>query len=229
VLDNGSEEPDTLRFLGDLREPHRALRDPRPFNWSSINNEGVRSARGDVLLFLNNDTEVLEPTWLEALLEHAQLPEVGAVGARLLYPDGTLQHAGVVVGLGGTAGHAFKRMPPDHPGHFGMSQVVRDCSAVTGACLMVRREVFERVGGFDERYQVAYSDVDFCLSVREKGYRNVFTPHATLYHHECATRGDLDPPPDRWRFQARWAGYLADDPYYNPNLTRTREDFSLMV
>jgi GT2 family glycosyltransferase len=163
------------------------------------------------------------------MLEHALRPEVGIVGPKLLYEDGSIQHAGVVTGIGGTAGHAFKHLPADHAGYFGIAQVVRNCSAVTGACLMVRRDVFEAVGGFDEQYEVAYSDVDFCLAVLDRGLRVLYTPHAVLGHHECATRGTLDPPGDRRRLVARWAKYLADDPYYNPNLSRRAEDFSLLV
>jgi GT2 family glycosyltransferase len=229
ILDNGSREPDTLRYLAELPAPHRSVRYDQRFNWSSINNFGARHSRGDYLLFLNNDTEVIEPGWIEAMLEHAQRPEVGAVGAKLLYPDGSIQHAGAVIGLGGTAGHAFRHLRSDHGGYFGLAQVVREYSAVTGACLMTRRNVFEAIGGFDEEYEVAYSDIDFCLAARERGYRVIYTPHAAIYHHECATRGTLDPPPDRRRFVRRWARYIADDPSYSPHLSRRAEDFSLLV
>jgi GT2 family glycosyltransferase len=229
VLENESRERETLDYLAALPAPHRAVPYRAPFNWSAINNFGARSARGQYLLFLNNDTEVIEPSWIEAMLEHAQRPEVGVVGAKLLYADGSIQHAGAVIGTCGTAGHAFRRLPASHGGYFGLAQVTRNVSAVTGACMMVRREVFEALGGFDESYAVAYSDIDFCLTALQRGHRVIYTPHAALFHHECATRGALDPPPDRWRFQERWECFLADDPHYNPNLSRRLEDFSLLL
>lgn len=227
VLDNDSEEQETLALLAGLRAPHRSVRFARPFNWSAINNFGVEQARGEYLVLLNNDTEVIEPGWIEAMLGHAQHPEVGVVGAKLLYPDGHVQHAGVIVGIGETAGHAFKGIEGSDPGYIGMAAVARNYSAVTGACMMVRRDVFESVGGIDEHYEVAYSDIDFCLKVTRRGLRVVFTPDALLYHHESATRGELDPPEDKRRFRERWAEVIARDPFYNPNLTRTTTDFGV--
>jgi O-antigen biosynthesis protein len=203
------------------------IRDERPFNWSALNNSAVRQARGGQLLFMNNDMEIIRSDWMEALLEHSQRREVGAVGARLLYPDDTIQHAGVVLGIGSVAGHAFKRLPVDDPGYFSLPQVVRDVSAVTGACLMTRGEVFEEMGGFDERLPVAFNDVDYCIRLRQAGYLVVYTPGATLYHHESVSRGEGHPPEDEALVKARWAGVLEHDPYYNPNLSLEREDYAL--
>lgn len=227
VLDNGSIEPESVAYLKDLAHRHRVLSWDGPFNWSALNNHCVRHARGSVLLFLNNDVDVLDPGWLEALVEHAVRPEVGAVGAKLLYPDGTIQHAGVVLGIRGVAGHAFKHFPGDHPGYFGQALAIRDCSAVTGACLMTRREVFDEVGGFDERLRVAFNDIDYCLRLRARGYLNVYTPFAVLHHHESATRRTLHPEADEAAMVDRWRDVLASDPYYSPHLTREHEDYRL--
>jgi O-antigen biosynthesis protein len=151
---------------------------------------------------------------------------VGAVGAKLLYPDRTLQHAGVVLGLG-VASHAFKHLPDDEPSYACLAHAVRDVSAVTGACMMIRRELFERIGGFDERLPVAFNDVDICLRLRAAGYLVVYTPFAALFHHESATRGSLHPPQDEALMRERWRAALALDPYYSPHLTREREDYGL--
>ena len=227
LVDNGTTDREALALLDDLSRRHRVLRDARPFNWSALNNAAVPEARGEHLLFMNNDVEVVRADWMEALLEHGQRLEVGAVGARLLYPDGTVQHAGVVLGIGAVAGHAFKHLPADAPGYALLGHAVRDVSAVTGACMMTRREAFERVGGFDERLPVAYNDIDYCLKLRKAGYLVVYTPHATLIHHESATRGALDPPDDQALMKARWNDDLAGDPYYSPHLSREREDFAI--
>ncbi len=227
IVDNGSTDEASLRYLDGLRGRHRVLRDDSPFNWSALNNLAARQATGDIFLFLNNDVEVIAPDWLEALLEHAQRPAVGGVGARLLYPNGTIQHVGVLLGVGGTANHAFRLQPGDTPGYFGFAQVVRNYSAVTGACLMVRRDVFEALEGFDERLPVAFNDVDFCLRLRERGLLVVYTPHAALYHYESATRGALHPMEAETFMAERWGAALRNDPYYNPNLTTLREDFQL--
>jgi GT2 family glycosyltransferase len=227
VLDNASSEPESVAYLAELGRRHRVVRDASPFNWSAINNRGVRAATGRVLLFLNNDIEVRDEGWLEALVEHAVRPEVGAVGARLLYPNGTIQHAGVVLGIGAVAGHAFKHFAGDTTGYFGQAAAIRDVSAVTGACLMVRRDAFEEVGGFDERLRVAFNDIDFCLKLRVRGYLNIYTPYATLVHHESATRKALHPPADEALMLERWRDVLANDPYYSPHLTREHEDYGI--
>jgi GT2 family glycosyltransferase len=227
VVDNGSTEPEALALLADLARRHRVLRDARPFNWSALNNRAAAEARGEHLLFMNNDMEVISPDWMGALLEHDQRPEVGAVGARLLYPDGRVQHAGVVLGIGGVADHAFKHLPGDAPGYASLGHVVRDVSAVTGACLMTRREVFARVGGFDERLPVAFNDIDYCLKVGRAGLSVVYTPYALLHHHESATRKSVHPPEDEALLRTRWHDVLDDDPFYSPHLARDRLDYAL--
>jgi GT2 family glycosyltransferase len=195
-----------------------------------MNNLAAREAKGEVLLFLNNDIEVVAPNWIEAMLEHAQRPEVGAVGAKLVYPDGTVQHAGVVVGIGGFADHAFRHLDGGAPGYLHLASLVRDVSAVTGACMMVRRQVFESLGGFDERLRVAFNDVDFCLRLGERGLGVVYTPHAVLTHHESASRGALHPRSEYLFMRRRWGELVArGDPFYNPNLTLDREDFGIDV
>jgi GT2 family glycosyltransferase len=228
VIDNDSREPDALSYLEALARRWPVHRAPGAFNFAAINNLGVRHARGEHLLFLNNDTQVIAPDWLEAMIEHAQRPEVGAVGAKLLFPDGRIQHAGVVVGLGGIAGHAFKHHTGVRADRAGLPDVVRNCSAVTGACLMVSRARFDEVQGFDERLRVVFNDIDLCLRLRERGYLIVFTPRALLYHYESASRGRREPPDDLKLFRSRWGEALRrGDPYYNPNLTLAREDWSL--
>jgi GT2 family glycosyltransferase len=228
ILDNESSDPATARYFETIAVKHRVYRVPGDFNFSAINNFGVSMASGDFLLFLNNDVQVSEAGWLGAMLEQAQRAEVGAVGAKLLYPDGRIQHAGIVLGLLGGTGHAFRFQRPDEPGYHSFSDVVRNCSAVTGACMMVRRRVFEEVGGFDQRFKVAYNDVDLCLRLRQRGFLIVYTPFAVLYHHESATRGTLQPPEEEALYWKSWGQVVSSgDPYYNPNLTRTREDWTL--
>ena len=212
----------------------RFLRHDIPFNYAALNNFAVRHCDSPYLLFLNNDTEVVSPEWLTAMLEFAQHQEIGAVGAKLLYPDDTIQHAGVVLGIGGVAGHSHRYLPEHHLGYFGQHNLVRNYSAVTAACLLTRREVFEAVGGFNEELAVAFNDVDFCLKIRQAGYRIVYTPYARLYHYESASRGSDSTAENTGRFRAetaymlaRWGAWLQNDPYYNPNLTIWREDFSL--
>jgi GT2 family glycosyltransferase len=181
-------------------------------------NTAAREARTDMLLFLNNDTKVITPEWIETMLEYAQQPHVGAVGARLLYPEGHPQHEGIIMGLGhGTAGNV------DHGGYFSMSHSVLNHTAVTAACMMTRTALFTELGGFEERLTVAFNDVDFCLRVRQAGYEVVYTPYAELYHYESASRGSLHPPADEAFFCSRWGhpGELVD-PYYNPNLDLDR-------
>ena len=180
------------------------------------------------MLFLNNDTQVVEPDWLTAMLEQAQRPEVGAVGARLHYPDGRIQHAGLVLGVGGVADHAFKGLPGDSFTYFGFPDVVRNCSAITAACMLVPRRAFEEVKGFDERLQVALNDIDLCLRLRQRGYLIVYTPFALLYHHESGTRGRLHPTDDEELMWTLWGDLIRKgDPYYNPNLTLSLTDWSL--
>jgi GT2 family glycosyltransferase len=211
-----------LRYL-DARD--------KPFNFSAINNAAARECDSPALLFLNDDTSVIAPEWLEAMLELALRPEAGAVGAKLLYPNGAIQHAGVVMGLYDNCGHAFKGLDGSKPHYFDFTDIIRNVSAVTGACLMTRASVFWQAGGFDEdEFAVAFNDVDFCLRLGSLGYQNLYTPHAVLYHHESLskTSKDLIPhPKEVAAMRLKWGKTIAHDPFYNPNLTRNQEDYSL--
>jgi glycosyltransferase involved in cell wall biosynthesis len=230
IIDNNSIDPETIRYLDALSDKHRVLRYPHPFNFSAINNFAADQAKGECLLFLNDDTQVIDGDWLTAMVEHVQRPEVGAVGAKLLYPDNTIQHAGVTLGICGGAGHAFKNLPNNRTAYFGLADLTRNTSAVTAACMIIPRNVFDEVGGFDEELTVVYNDVDLCLRIREQGYLVVYTPFAVLYHFESASRGRLRPSREEELFCRRWSETIrAGDPYYNPHLTLTREDWSLRL
>ncbi|MBL8498586.1 glycosyltransferase [Nitrosomonas sp. JL21] len=237
IVDNNSDDAATLQYFSELEEKGHAriLRDSRPFNYSALNNNAVRHARGEFVGLLNNDVEVITPDWLSEMLAIAAQPGVGAVGARLWYPDDTLQHGGVILGLGGIAAHSHKHLPRQKADQSVRVSCTQNLSAVTAACLLVRKSIYEQVGGLEEQnLQVAFNDVDFCLRLLEAGYRNVWTPHAELYHHESATRGYENTPEKMARFRTeieyikqRWSHLLFNDPAYNPNLTLDREDFSL--
>jgi O-antigen biosynthesis protein len=240
VIDNGSDEPDALAYLATLRARPgvQVLPMPlRPFNFSALNNRAAEQASGELLLLLNNDIEVIEPHWLRAMVAQALRAGVGAVGARLLYPDRTLQHGGVVLGLGrdGVASPAFKGLPLAAPGPAGRAQCLQAYSAVTAACLLVRKSLYQQVGGLDETHlAVAYNDVDFCLKLRAAGLRNLWTPQATLIHHESVSRGRDATAANSDRFateaawmRERWGAALRDDPAYNPNLNGLTGDFAL--
>jgi GT2 family glycosyltransferase len=230
VVDNGSCQPRTFALFQEFasRYPDRfsVLRDASEFNFSRLVNAGVRATGDPFVLLLNNDVEVLATDWLTTMLEQVQRPSIGCVGARLLYPDGSVQHAGVVVGHGELAAHVFRHADGDARGHASRLKLVSNYSAVTGACLLVRRELFEQVGGFDETFAVDYNDVDFCLRVRDAGYHNVMVPQATLWHHELVSRGNSRATEEssrrhfreREQFAARWAKYLASDPCVSPHL-----------
>ena len=236
IVDNQSVEAETLAYFDQLRGRGRVsiLRHDAPFNYSAINNRAVAQCDGALLCLLNNDIEVISGGWLTEMAGHALRPEVGAVGAMLYYPDRSIQHAGVILGIQGVANHAYIGRPAGYPGHGARALVAQDLSAVTGACLVVRRELYERVGGLDEALSVAFNDVDFCLRLRQAGYRNVWTPFAELCHHESASRGSDDTPEKNRRFagevalmQQRWGDELQRDPAYNPNLTLQETDFGL--
>jgi O-antigen biosynthesis protein len=239
IVDNGSTEPATLKFLSELEQDMgaRVLRDNGAFNFSRLINRGVAAAKGEVLALLNNDIEANEPGWLREMVSHVVRLEVGAVGARLWYPDGTLQHGGVILGLGGVAGHAFPRVPHGHPGYFNRAFLQQNCSAVTGACLLVRKRVFEEAGGFDEtNLAISFNDVDFCLRLQAAGFQNVWTPYANLIHHESASRGHQRAREEQMQFvreatfmQRKWGIDLLRDPFYNPNLTLNLPGFELAV
>lgn len=223
LVDNDSHEPETAVLKERLRETPRArmLDYPGLFNWSSINNAAAKEAEGELLLFLNNDIEAIDGGWLEAMVGHALRPEVGTVGARLLYPDGAVQHAGVVIGLGGIAGHICAGLPNDRLGYMGMAKLTTNCSAVTGACMLTRTELFASLGGFDEAMVVAFSDIDYCLRLRQAGYLHVFTPLAELVHHESRSRGFANDREEVSLFFPRWRSLIEDrDPYLNRNLSR---------
>ena len=209
------------------------------FNYSAVNNLGVTYASGDYILLLNNDTEVITANWMEELLMYAQREDVGAVGAKLLYPDKTIQHAGVVIGLGAhrTAGHSHYKMPQQNLGYMGRLCYAQNMSAVTGACLMVKKSLYEQVGGLEETFEISLNDVDFCLKLREAGLLNVWTPFAQLYHYESISRGldDQGEKAERYnreseKFREKWKQLLEEgDPYYNPNFSLDRSDFALRV
>jgi len=237
IVDNGSDDRDVLEFLDRVVADRRAQvrRDDRPFNFSALNNRAVEVARGELVGLINNDIEVVNRSWLTEMVGIALQPGVGAVGARLWYPDNTLQHGGIVLGVGGVAGHSHRRLPRGADGYFNRANLIQSLSAVTAACMIIRKRIYLEAGGLDEKHlAVAFNDVDFCLKVRELGYRNVWTPYAELYHHESATRGYEDSPEKRGRFatevaymKQRWGTILRNDPAYSPNLTLDREDFSI--
>jgi O-antigen biosynthesis protein len=240
VIDNGSVQPQTFKIFNkwQQKEPirFRTLRLDIPFNYSRLNNEAVKTAKGELIVLLNNDIEVVSPNWLEEMAGQAQRPSIGAVGSLLLYPDDTVQHAGVILGIGGIASHSHKGVDKKSPGYFGRLLIVANCAAVTGACLMVKRILYEKVGGLDEQLKVAYNDIDFCLKITQAGYLNVFIPQVRLYHHESKSRGFEDTVEKLERFhgevnifKTRWGTLINNDPYYNPNLTLEREDFSVAV
>jgi GT2 family glycosyltransferase len=236
LLDNGSTEKSSLATFARWakKEPRvNVVRYDVPFNFSRINNYAVTQSTGHYLLFLNNDTEAKSEGWIAAMVEQAQRPSIGAVGALLLYPDNTVQHAGVVIGLGGVAGHSHKHFSATSNGHANMLKAVNNYSAVTGACLMTRREVFERVGGLDEELTVAFNDIDLCLKIVEAGYRIVNLPHVQLYHFESKSRGHETTDAKQTRFLreidimlARWDTKNRPDPCYNPNLTLDFENYA---
>jgi GT2 family glycosyltransferase len=227
VVDNESSDAGTLQYLEHLEHwgTARVLRYAQPFNWSAINNFAVAQARGDVIALLNNDIEVLDSSWLENMAALAVRPAIGAVGAMLLYPDRTVQHAGIVLGLRGIAGHPHRLAMPCASENHGRLQLLQNYSAVTGACLVVSKDRYFEAGGMDEDLAVAYNDVAFCLKLRQLGYRNVWTPDAVLLHKESASRGYEETAAKRARLasegdrlRARWQGWIDDDPFYNPNL-----------
>jgi GT2 family glycosyltransferase len=230
LIDNQSWEPETAAMLQRLEtDPKcRVVPFPHPYNWSALNNFGAAHSNGDLLLFLNSDVEGRSQGWLAAMVERAQCPDVGAVGARLLYPDGSVQHAGVVIDLGRTVSwHAFWKCPGDGPGYLGYAKTIRNYSAVTGACMMVRRDAFDAVGGMDETLAICFNDVELCLRMRAEGKLVVYTPFAELFHYESSTRGVALEQEEIDMMRRRWGDVIVDDPYFNPNLDRNRAEFAL--
>jgi len=235
IIENNSNEASTFEYYKNIKNDKvRVVEYYGGFNYSKINNFGRSYANSEYLLFLNNDIEIITPDWISEMLMYAQREDIGAVGAKLYYPDDTVQHAGVILGLGGVAGHSHKTFARDNPGYMHRLRLVQNMSAVTAACMMMRRDVFDEVGGFDEMLAVAFNDVDLCMRIRESGYLIVFTPFAELYHYESISRGYEDTQNKIARFaneinmfKERWADELRlGDPYYNPNLTIKKEDFS---
>ena len=237
IVENNSTTDEIFRYYKELsgnRKIH-LLRWGKEFNYSAINNFAVAHAKGEYLLFLNNDVKSINPDWLEEMLGVCQRPEVGGVGAKLIYPDNTIQHAGCVIGMGGIAGHMFVDMPADRTGYLHKASLLQDMSAVTAACLLMKKEVFEQAGGFTEELAVAFNDVDLCLKVRKNGYLIVYDPYAKLYHMESKTRGAEDSKEKVRRFQTEieymrchWIDILKNgDPCYNKNLSLTKWNYSL--
>ncbi|MFG6668729.1 glycosyltransferase family 2 protein [Halomonas sp. HNIBRBA4712] len=238
ILDNQSTCTEALAYLKEVEARDsrvRVIHYDHPFNYSSINNYGAAQARGSIIGLINNDVEPTEGTWLTEMVEQVSRPEIGCVGAKLYYPNDTVQHGGVILGLGGMAGHSHRFFQRDDDGYMGRLKVTQNLSAVTAACLLLRKSVFDEVGGLNETHlAVAYNDVDLCIKVREAGYRNLWTPYAALYHHESISRGADDTPEKRARWlkefdymRRSWGPLLDSDPAYNPNLTLVHEDFSL--
>lgn len=237
VIDNQSTDKEALTYLASLNNDSRfkVIQYDKPFNYSAINNFAVSHAKGEIIGLVNNDIEVINDDWLSEMVRHAIRPDVGAVGAKLLYSDNRIQHAGVILGIGGVAGHSHKFYMRDDSGYSSRLNLQQELSAVTAACLLVRKEVYDIVGGLDEKnLTIAFNDVDFCIKVRESGLRNIYTPYAMLYHHESISRGQEDSPEKQARFDSevafmkeKWGSLLQIDPFYNPNLSLHKEDFSL--
>ena len=237
LVDNQSDEADSINYFKQLETDGkvRLITYDKPFNYSAINNFAVTQAKGEFLVLMNNDIEILSASWLTEMVANISRSEIGCVGAKLYYPDGKLQHGGVITGLGGVAGHSHKYFPKGHPGYFKRLQVIQNLSAVTAACLGVRKAVFEEVGGLDEKnLTIAFNDVDFCLKVQAAGYRNLWSPYIEMIHHESISRGTEDTPEKQARFisevnymKKSWGSQLLNDPCYSQWLTLDREDFTL--
>ncbi len=240
VLDNNSDEPKLFELLETWKkkEPARfsSMALPYPFNFSQLMNDGVKASQGEFIVLLNNDTEVISNDWLENMLRHAQRDKTAAVGVKLYYPNDLIQHAGVVIGLGGDiAGHTFVAAEKSNPGYFHQLTSVNNYSAVTAACLMIAKEKYWEVEGFDEQLEVEYNDVDFCLKLVEKGYNNVWLPEVELYHYESLTRGHphanskayARSQKEKKYFRSKWIHFIENDPMYHPNLTRANTYYGL--
>jgi O-antigen biosynthesis protein len=220
IVDNSKKE-ETRKYLGGLK--HKVLFYNEQFNFAKINNFAVKFARGEHVIFLNDDTQVISQDWIEKMLEHSVKPTVGAVGALLFYLNDTIQHAGVLIGVGGITIHAFEGLPRNDQGYKGLVQSIRECSAVTGACLMIKKSLFGQFGGFDEQLAFSFNDVDLCLRLREKGYLVIYTPNTQLYHHGTASRPYTEDNEEIRYFVKRWHDViLKGDPYYDQSLSRVR-------
>lgn len=241
LVDNNSDEKEFFDLMDEYKKQNKFtfkyVREISPFNFSFLINRGRKAAKGKYLVLMNNDTEVITPEWMEGLMGQAQRPEIGVAGCKLLYENDTIQHAGVIVGLGGVAAHVFMTVDRDGPGYFNYINLLNNYSALTAACFMVRADVFDKVNGFDEKFVVEYNDVDFCLKVVEAGYRNVYVPHVEIYHFESISRGHpLANQKSIKRHEKetnmlakKWPKYIEHDPCYNPNLTRGLDNFSVKI
>ncbi|WP_160315532.1 glycosyltransferase family 2 protein [Thermincola ferriacetica] len=232
IIDNGSTDESTLIFLADIKkfDKIRVLSYLKEFNYPLVNNFGAANAAGKHLVFLNDDTKVISSDWLEALLEYSQMQEVGAVGALLLFPNGLIQHAGIVIGMRGSASHAFYKYEADKPGYLNLIQCVRNVSAVTAACMMIKAETFAKVGGFDPRFRLGMNDVDLCLRLLKMGLYNVYTPYAKLIHYESLTRNEYVDDNEIEMFKRLHCEFISNgDPYYHPELSLERNDYSLAI
>lgn len=239
VIDNNSDEKDFFALIKNYSRQNKidfkCISDKETFNFSRLINLGRKHATGEFLLLLNNDTEIISDDWLEAMMEHAQRKDIGVVGAKLLYDNDTIQHAGVVIGLGGAAGHVLVGEDRDGPGYFNYVNMLNTYSALTAACFMVRTSVFDEVGGFDESFGTEYNDVDFCLKVKDAGYQNLYVPHCELYHYESISRGHPHSTSESYKkhikevnlFRKKWKKYVENDPCYNPNLSLGVHNFGL--
>jgi GT2 family glycosyltransferase len=238
IIDTGSSGEETFSYYEELEKLNfiKIIKWEKPFNYAACNNFAIDYSTGEMLLFLNNDTEIINSDWIERMVEHVQRKEVGAAGAKLYYSDRTVQHAGMVMCFMEPARHIFRHSPEDSPGYFGRLKIIQNLSFITGGCLMVRKEVFKEVGGFDERFAMSFNDTDLCLKIREKGYVNIWTPYGELYHYEGKTRGPLDTTEKQELFRRehelfikKWKDLpLKEDPYFNPNLTLKEDDFFLL-
>lgn len=221
VVDNSKRE-EARKYLAGL--PYKTLLYNEAFNFAKINNFAVKYARGNHIIFLNDDTQVISPDWIEKMLEYSEKPAVGAVGALLFYPNDTIQHAGILIGVGGITSHAFEGLPRNESGYKSLVQTVRECSAVTGACLMIKKSLFESVDGFDENLAYSFNDVDLCLRLREKGYLVIYTPCAQLYHQGTASRPYTEDNEEIRYFVKRWHDLIMKgDPYYENGLSRVKQ------
>ncbi|OFY47409.1 MAG: glycosyl transferase family 2 [Bacteroidetes bacterium GWF2_41_31] len=237
IIDNNSDDKRTLKYLEKIQiDPRiRCIRDEIPFNFSALYNRAIQYAKGEFIGMINNDTEVITPNWIEEMISLAASPGVGAVGAKLYFPNRTVQHSGIILGINGVANHPFTKTSQSYSGYFGRSRLIQEYSAVTAACLMVKKDIYLEVGGLDEiNLAIAYNDVDFCLKVKKAGYRNVWTPYAELFHAESSTRGYEDTPEKLERLSEetnymmnKWSEIIYNDPAYSPNLSLESTDFSL--
>ncbi|WOE69441.1 glycosyltransferase family 2 protein [Hydrogenimonas thermophila] len=239
IVNNQSTDTSTIKYLKHIKEKHdkiiTIIEYDKPFNFSAINNLAVKHTKGEIIGLINNDIEFITENWLIEMVQHVVRTEIGAVGAKLYYGNDTIQHAGVVLGIGGVAGHSHKYFSKNHPGYFSRLKIIQNYSAVTAACLLLRKSVYFEVGGLNDTHlKVAFNDVDLCLKIQQKGYRNLWTPYAEAYHYESLSRGKEDNPEKKKRFMGevifmkkKWKNTLYNDSYYNPNLTLIREDFSI--